>query len=97
MGQEKPRGTRQGPDGRTIFLGGLSWELDSEGLRAFAEEVGHVTHAAVFTNREGRSKGSGKVQYESEELALKAVQELNGRELLGREASREPLQNSFQG
>lgn len=89
MEQEKPR---QRPDGRTVFLGGLSWELDSDGLRSFAEQVGPVTHAAVFTNREtGKSRGSGKVQYESQELARKAVEELNGRELLGREARNRSL------
>eukprot|EP00434_Breviolum_minutum_P040655 symbB.v1.2.036136.t1/scaffold5033.1/size31628/1 len=77
----------QEPDGRTVFMGGLSWDLDSEGLKAFAGQVGEVVYAAVFTNREtGKSKGSGKVQFVNSELALKAVEELNGRELLGREA-----------
>ena len=78
----------QEPDGRTVFMGGLSWDLDSEGLKAFAGQVGEVVYAAVFTNREtGKSKGSGKVQFVNSELALKAVEELNGRELLGREVS----------
>eukprot|EP00913_Durusdinium_trenchii_P002564 g2373.t1 len=77
----------QEPDGRTVFVGGLSWDLDSKGLKAFGEQVGEVSYAAVFTNREtGKSKGSGKVQFANSELALKAVENLNGRELLGREA-----------
>ncbi|CAK9021299.1 unnamed protein product [Durusdinium trenchii] len=78
----------QEPDGRTVFVGGLSWDLDSKGLKAFGEQVGEVSYAAVFTNREtGKSKGSGKVQFANSELALKAVENLNGRELLGREVS----------
>ncbi|CAL1135204.1 unnamed protein product [Cladocopium goreaui] len=82
---EKPP---QEPDGRTVFMGGLSWDLDSDGLKAFAQQVGEVCYAAVFTNREnGKSKGSGKVQFASSELALRAIDELNGRELLGREVS----------
>ena len=156
-------------------LAGLSWDLDSDGLKAFAQQVGEawqtpsahigttgclvdlvnqvcctflscqlqVCYAAVFTNREnGKSKGSGsstenhvlqrtigkiwqvhsncipfafqvshlghvlirhdlpricrdrplgfgfrgKVQFASSEFALRAIDELNGRELLGREA-----------
>eukprot|EP00435_Cladocopium_sp_Y103_P068634 s138_g31.t3 len=67
------------PDGRTVFMGGLSWDLDSDGLKAFAQQVGEVSYAAVFTNREnGKSKGSGKVQFANSELALRAVDELNG-------------------
>ncbi|CAE6917780.1 PABPC1L [Symbiodinium natans] len=74
------------PDGRTIFLGGLSWDVDSEALKAFASQVGEVTYAAVFTNKEtGKSKGSGKVQFATAELADKAVEELSGQDLMGRE------------
>ncbi|CAJ1402678.1 unnamed protein product [Effrenium voratum] len=83
-------GTRQAPepDGRTVFVGGLSWDLDSDGLRDFAGQVGEVSYAAVFINREtGKSKGSGKVQFASASSAQKAVEELSGRELLGREVS----------
>eukprot|EP00439_Symbiodinium_sp_Y106_P059566 s514_g8.t1 len=74
------------PDGRTIFLGGLSWDVDSEALKSFASQVGEVTYAAVFTNKEtGKSKGSGKVQFATAELASKAVEELAGQDLMGRE------------
>ncbi|CAE7677585.1 CP31B, partial [Symbiodinium pilosum] len=74
------------PDGRTIFLGGLSWDVDSDALKAFASRVGEVTYAAVFTNKDtGKSKGSGKVQFANTELASKAVEELSGQELMGRE------------
>ncbi|CAE7299742.1 CP31B, partial [Symbiodinium sp. CCMP2456] len=74
------------PDGRTIFLGGLSWDVDSEALKGFASQIGEVTYAAVFTNKEtGKSKGSGKVQFATAELASKAVEELAGQDLMGRE------------
>jgi len=75
-------------DGQTVFVRGLSWDVSSEDLKVFASQVGEVTFAIVFIDKEsGRSKGSGKVQFASPNLAQKAVQELNGSQLYGREVS----------
>lgn len=75
-------------DGRTIFIGGLGWDVGSDDLQVFASQVGTVTFASVFIdNKTGKSKGCGKVQYETKELALQAVEELSGKQLLGREVS----------
>jgi len=74
------------PDGRTVFVGGLSWDTNDEGLRAFFEEAGEVSYSAVFMDREtGKPKGCGKVQFRSPDDAQRAVAELSGRELDGRE------------
>jgi len=76
------------PDGRTVFVGSLSWDIGSEDLRVFASQLGEVTYATVFFDKDtGKSKGSGKVQFASPELAEQAVLELSGRQLMGREVA----------
>ena len=68
-----------------IFVGGLSWGTDSDGLRAACSEYGEVTDARVITDREtGRSKGFGFVTFDSEESAAAAISGMNGVELDGR-------------
>jgi len=42
----------------------------------------------IFCDKEtGKSRGSGKVQFVSAELAEQATSELNGRQLMGREVT----------
>jgi RNA recognition motif-containing protein len=49
-------------------------------------ECGTVESATVITDRDsGQSKGFGFVEMSSESEAQKAIQELNGREIDGRE------------
>lgn len=86
FGDERPPPPQA--DGRTIFVGGLGWDVGTDDLQVFAGQVGKVLFASVFIdNKTGKSKGCGKVQYETPELALQAVEELNGRQLLGRDVS----------
>merc|ERR1712187_798218 len=68
------------PDGRTIFVGGLSWDVGSEDLKIFASQLGEVTFATVCVDKvTGRSRGFGKVQFASVEMAEQASNDLNGR------------------
>lgn len=68
-----------------VFVGGLSWDTTSEGLRAAFEHVGDVTEATVVTDRDtGRSRGFGFVTFAGAEGASRAVSELNGVYLDGR-------------
>ena len=68
-----------------IFVGGLSWGTDSDGLREACAEYGEVKEARVITDREtGRSRGFGFVTFDSAEEATKAIEGLNGAELDGR-------------
>ena len=68
-----------------IFVGGLSWGTDSDGLRDACVEYGDVKEARVITDREtGRSRGFGFVTFDSAEGATKAIEGLNGSELDGR-------------
>src|SRR5206468_12349204 len=68
-----------------LFVGGLSFNTTSDGLREFFTQSGTVVSATVVTDQfSGRSKGFGFVEMESNEQAQNAVAHLNGRDLDGR-------------
>jgi cold-inducible RNA-binding protein len=68
-----------------LFVGGLSFNTTSDGLRDFFAQSGTVVSATVVTDQfSGRSKGFGFVEMESNEQAQNAVAHLNGRDLDGR-------------
>ena len=72
--------------GKRLFIGNISWTTTNESLKAHFEQIGEVEEAnIVMDNIRNRSKGFGFVTMASEELAQKAVEELNGKELDGRE------------
>ncbi|MBN2015379.1 RNA-binding protein [Candidatus Dojkabacteria bacterium] len=68
-----------------LFVGGISWDTTEEGLKELFEQVGKVTEVVIIKDKfSGRSKGFGFVTMEKEEDAKKAIEELNGKELDGR-------------
>lgn len=71
--------------GNKLFVGGLSWNTNDDGLnRAFAS-FGEITEAKVINDREtGRSRGFGFVTFVDEASATEAMQALDGSELDGR-------------
>ncbi|MBQ49193.1 MAG: RNA-binding protein [Zetaproteobacteria bacterium] len=70
---------------KKVFVGGLSWNTDNDGLRAAFETFGDVSDARVITDREtGRSRGFGFVSFEDDSAATKAISEMDGTELDGR-------------
>ena len=71
--------------GNKIFVGGLSWNTDDEGLRRAFESFGDVEEAKVITDRDtGRSRGFGFVTFTSNDGAEKAISEMDGKDLDGR-------------
>ncbi len=71
--------------GNRLFVGGLAWGTDDEGLRAAFEQFGEVTDAKVITDRDsGRSRGFGFVTYAEESSAQEAIENMDGSELEGR-------------
>lgn len=69
-----------------LFIGSLAYATNDDSLKAHFEQIGAVKSARVITDREtNRSKGFGFVEYEDEANNQKAVDELNGKELDGRE------------
>lgn len=69
-----------------LFVGNLSWDVTDESLAEFFSQVGTVVEAKVIIDRmKNRSKGFGFVTMSSEEEAETAIEQLNGKELDGRE------------
>ncbi|MEM1032069.1 MAG: RNA-binding protein, partial [Myxococcota bacterium] len=68
-----------------LFVGGLSWGTDDQGLRAAFERFGEVREAKVILDREtGRSRGFGFVTFTEPEPAQTAISEMDGAEVDGR-------------
>ncbi|HEY3236485.1 MAG TPA: RNA-binding protein [Polyangiaceae bacterium] len=71
---------------KKLFVGGLSWGTTDEGLTAAFQAFGQILEARVVTDRDtGRSKGFGFVTFSDGASAAKAMQELDGSELDGRQ------------
>ncbi len=71
--------------GNKLFVGGLSWGTDDNGLRAAFEAYGEVTDAKVINDRDtGRSRGFGFVTMATDEQAANAIEQMNGSQLDGR-------------
>lgn len=69
-----------------LFVGGIAWTTTEEGLKEFFSQVGTVIEVKVIMDRmTGKSKGFGFVTMETAEEAQKAVEELNEKELDGRQ------------
>jgi RNA recognition motif-containing protein len=69
-----------------LFVGNVAYATSEEGLRAFFEEVGQVASVKIITDREtGRSRGFAFVEFDSDDDGNKAIEELNGAELDGKQ------------
>ncbi|KAF0893649.1 hypothetical protein E2562_028057 [Oryza meyeriana var. granulata] len=56
-----------------VFVGGLAWETQKEGMRGYFEQFGDILEAVVITDKNtGRSKGYGFVTFREPEAAMKA-------------------------
>ncbi len=70
---------------KRLFVGGLSWNTDDEGLRQAFEAFGEVTDAKVITDRDtGRSRGFGFVTLADGAAADEATAKMDGNNLDGR-------------
>jgi cold-inducible RNA-binding protein len=71
---------------RKIFVGNLAFETTNQDLQTLFASVGTCESATVISDREtGRSRGFGFVEMSSPGEAQKAITELNGREMQGRQ------------
>lgn len=71
--------------GKKLFVGGLSWNTNDDGLRQAFERFGNVEEARVISDREtGRSRGFGFVTFSDDDGARRAIAEMDGKELDGR-------------
>lgn len=71
---------------QNLFVGSLAYATTDDSLKAFFEQIGEVERAKVATDREtNRSRGFGFVTFVNEDDNQKAVDELNGKDLDGRQ------------
>lgn len=71
--------------GRKLYVGNLSYSVDSSALQQLFESHGTVESAEIISDREtGRSKGFGFVQMGTDEEAQAAIAALNGQQHEGR-------------
>lgn len=69
---------------KRLFVGNVAYTIGHSALRELFEKYGKVLNAKVITDDEGRSKGFGFVEYDKDEDADKAIDNLNGTEHAGR-------------
>jgi RNA recognition motif-containing protein len=71
--------------GRKLYVGNMSYEVDSSELQTLFSAHGTVTSAEVIADRDtGRSKGFGFVEMGTDEEAQSAIAALNGQDHGGR-------------
>ena len=71
--------------GRKLYVGNLSYDVDSSALEALFSPHGNVQSAQIINDRDtGRSKGFGFVEMGSDGEAQTAIAAMNGFESGGR-------------
>ena len=69
-----------------LYVGNLPWSTGDGDLEALFAGIGQVNSARVITDREtGRSRGFGFVEMADGADGQKAIEELNGTEVDGRQ------------
>ena len=69
-----------------LYVGNLSFATSNSDLQELFASVGTVESASVVEDRDtGRSRGFGFVEMSSKEEGERAIEELNGKEVDGRE------------
>jgi RNA recognition motif-containing protein len=69
-----------------IYVGNLVFDVGEDDLRQAFEQFGQVTEVRLIMDKfTGKSKGFGFVEMPSKEEAEKAIEEMNGKEFMGRD------------
>ena len=68
-----------------IYVGNLNFNLGEDDLKELFEKYGEVISVKIITDKySGRSKGFGFVEMADDAQANQAIEELNGKDLNGR-------------
>ncbi|HVT09516.1 MAG TPA: RNA-binding protein, partial [Polyangia bacterium] len=74
--------------GTRLYVGNLPYTVTELDLRELFAGLGTVTDAKIITDREtGRPRGFGFIEMATEDEARKAIEELNGRDVQGRQVA----------
>ena len=70
---------------KNLFVGNMSFQTTEGELRAMFEPFGEITRVSVITDRDtGQARGFAFVEMTNDAEAVKAIAELNGKEVDGR-------------
>ncbi len=70
---------------KRVFVGGLAWATDENGLRNAFDQFGAIEDCKVMTDRDtGRSRGFGFITFSEASAADQAIDQMDGAELDGR-------------
>ena len=70
---------------KNVFVGNMSFQTTEGDLRAMFEPFGDITRVNVITDRDtGQARGFAFVEMTNDAEAVKAISELNGKEVGGR-------------
>jgi len=68
-----------------IYVGNLLFDVGESDLREAFEQFGQVTEVRLIMDKyTGKSKGFGFIEMPSKDEAEKAIEEMNGKEFMGR-------------
>ena len=68
-----------------IYVGNVPFQTNEDQLRELFEQYGGVKQAKIIVDRAtGRSKGFGFVEMSEREEGLKAIEELDSKDFMGR-------------
>lgn len=71
---------------KNIFVGNLNYETTEDEIRSLFEQFGSVERVSLITDRDtGRPRGFGFVEMPNDEEGDRAIQELNGVAMSGRQ------------
>jgi RNA recognition motif-containing protein len=74
--------------GKKLYCGNLAYETTEATLSEFFGAIGEVVSVTLITDRmTGRSKGFAFVEMAEDDAARRAISELNGKQVNGREIS----------
>src|SRR6476659_7084317 len=74
--------------GTRLYVGNLPYAVTELALRDLFGGIGTVTDAKIVTDREtGRARGFGFFEMSTEDEARKAIEEMNGRDVQGRQVA----------
>ena len=72
--------------GNKIYVGNLPFSVGHDKLKELFSQFGEITEATVIVDKySNRSKGFGFVTFADDASAQKAITEMNGKEIEGRE------------
>lgn len=93
---------------KKLYVGNLPYSVTNESLQEMFSKFGNVVSAVIIYDRvnRNRSKGFGFVEFDTDEAAAAALEQMNGADLEGRKVSvsearemtpRGPSDNNYRG